>query len=80
MNTKKNVKSSFSSARIQTEYCIDTTCRRAFILGYNTFLVKDGHSTWNSPILTADQIIDQHNRVLGGYFVSLKKLNDIDFF
>jgi nicotinamidase-related amidase len=64
---------------LQTEYCIDTTCRRAFSLGYEVTLVKDGHSTWDSPDLTAQQIIDHHNRVLSGFFASLKNETDIEF-
>jgi nicotinamidase-related amidase len=64
---------------LQTEYCIDTTCRRAFSLGYNVTLVKDTHSTWDSPVLSAEQIIEHHNRVLGGLFVTLKNEQDIVF-
>jgi nicotinamidase-related amidase len=62
---------------LQTEYCIDTTCRRAFFLDYDVTLIKDGHSTWNSPPLTAQQIIDHHNNVLGGWFVTLKEEQEI---
>jgi nicotinamidase-related amidase len=66
-------------AGLQTEYCIDTTCRRAFSLGYQVILVKDAHSTWDSPLLTAQQIINHHNTVLSGWFITLKKERDIDF-
>lgn len=56
----------------QTEFCVDTTCRRARSLGYDVTLLSDGHSTWDSGDLTAAQIIDHHNRVLeGGQFVRL---------
>lgn len=64
---------------LQTEYCIDTTCRRAFSLGYETILVEDAHSTWNSPLFTAQQIIDHHNQVLAGWFTTLKKEREIKF-
>ena len=33
-------------AGIQTEMCVDTTCRRAYSLGYETTLVSDAHGTW----------------------------------
>jgi nicotinamidase-related amidase len=66
-------------AGLQTEYCIDTTCRRAFSLGYKVILVKDAHSTWDSPHLTAQQIIDHHNHVLGGFFVDLKRERKVRF-
>ncbi|MFX0113063.1 MAG: cysteine hydrolase family protein [Candidatus Hodarchaeota archaeon] len=66
-------------AGLQTEYCIDTTCRRAFSLGYEVVLVRDTHSTWNSPNFTAQQIIDHHNYTLGGFFVSLENENEVEF-
>jgi nicotinamidase-related amidase len=49
---------------IQTELCVDTTCRRAFSLGYKVKLVGDAHSTWNSSTLLASQIIEHHNHSL----------------
>ena len=64
---------------LQTEYCIDTTCRRAFTLGYEVTLVKDAHSTWNSPLLKAQQIIEHHNHVLGGWFATIKSEEEIEF-
>ena len=66
-------------AGLQTEYCIDTTCRRAFSLGYDVVLVKDAHSTWGSPLFTAKQIIEHHNHVLGGWFATLKNEREIEF-
>lgn len=51
-------------AGIQTEVCVDTTCRRAFSLGYDVKLVKDAHSTWNTSELTAAQVINHHNQTL----------------
>lgn len=64
---------------LQTEYCVDTSCRRAFSLGYKTILVKDAHSTSDSPVLSALQIIAHHNRVLGGSFVTLIDADKIIF-
>jgi nicotinamidase-related amidase len=66
-------------AGIQTEYCVDTTCRRAYSLGYQVKLVQDAHSTWDSGELKADQIIAHHNKVLGGWFVSLIAASDTTF-
>jgi len=66
-------------AGLQTEYCIDTTCRRAFSLGYTVILVNDTHSTWDSPLFTAQQIIDHHNNVLGGWFTTLKNERELEF-
>jgi nicotinamidase-related amidase len=64
---------------IQTEYCIDTTCRRAYSLNYDVMLVKDAHSTWDTDLLTAPQIITHHNEVLGGWFAKLKEVSELEF-
>jgi nicotinamidase-related amidase len=66
-------------AGMQTEYCVDTTCRRAYSLGYDVTLVSDAHSTWDTEHLTASQIIAHHNATLGGWFVTLKATRDSIF-
>lgn len=66
-------------AGLQTEYCVDTTCRSAFRLGYNTVLVQDAHSTYDTDMLAASQIIRHHNTVLSDWFVELKNTNEINF-
>jgi nicotinamidase-related amidase len=50
-----------------TEYCIDTTCRRAVTLGYDVTLVADAHLTRETPALTSSQIIEHHNLLLDGF-------------
>ncbi len=50
-----------------TEYCIDTTCRRAVTLGYDVTLVGDGHLSRDNGVLTAAQVIAHHNSVLDGF-------------
>ncbi len=64
---------------LQTEYCIDTTCREAFSRDYSVTLVSDGHSTYDTERLTAQDIIAHHNEVLGNGFASLKRSDEIDF-
>jgi nicotinamidase-related amidase len=54
-------------AGIQTEACVDTTCRVAFSMEYKVTLVSDTHSTWDSEDITAQQIIDHHNGVLSWF-------------
>jgi nicotinamidase-related amidase len=61
----------------QTEVCVDTTCRRAFSLGFEVALISDGHSTWNNATLTADQIIKHTNETLAGWFVHLTSLDEV---
>ncbi len=64
---------------MQTEYCVDTTCRSAVSKKINAFLVDDAHSTYDSPVLKAEQIISHHNSVLGGSFVKLVPTLDVVF-
>ena len=64
----------------QTELCVDTTCRRAFTLGFDVTLVSDGHSTWDNKTLTADQIIQHTNQTLAGWFVRLVPASDVGMF
>jgi nicotinamidase-related amidase len=59
---------------MQTEYCIDTTCRSAFSLGYNVTLVEDAHSTMDDVQnqISAKQKINHHNNVLGSCFADVQ--------
>jgi nicotinamidase-related amidase len=50
-----------------TQFCVDTTARRAVSLGYDVTLLSDGHATGDMGELTFSQIIAHHNRVLGGF-------------
>ena len=50
-----------------TEYCVDTTCRRAASVGYNVTLAGDAHFTRDNEVLTAASIIAHHNFVLDGF-------------
>jgi nicotinamidase-related amidase len=61
-----------------TEGCVDTTIRRAYSLGYNIELAADCHSTTDSNILTAEQIIKHHNQVLK-IFSEVKEAEKISF-
>lgn len=49
---------------IQTDFCVDTTCRQAATLGYDVTLVSDAHSTLDHEHLKAEQIVAHHNRIL----------------
>lgn len=48
----------------QSEFCVDTTTRRALALGYEVVLVSDGHSTLDNAVLSAAQIAAHHNETL----------------
>lgn len=49
---------------MQSDFCVDTTTRRALALGYPVKLVSDGHSTVDNGILTAAQISAHHTATL----------------
>ena len=49
---------------LQSEFCVDTTTRRALALGYPVVLVADGHSTLSNSVLSAAQISAHHNETL----------------
>lgn len=66
-------------AGLQTEYCVDTACRVAQTLGYAVTLAADAHSTFDTPILSAEKIIEHHNSVLSGIVESVTPARDIGF-
>jgi nicotinamidase-related amidase len=53
----------------QTEYCVDTSVRRATTMGYNVTLVGDAHTTddYDEAVLSAAKRIEYHNEVLDGF-------------
>lgn len=61
-----------------TEGCVDTTIRRAYSLGYNIEVAGDCHSTTDSNILNAEQIIKHHNEVFN-IFSTVKNSKEINF-
>lgn len=49
---------------VQSEFCVDSTVRRAMALGYPVVLVADGHSTFDNGVISAVQISAHHNKTL----------------
>ncbi|SRR5258706_880480 len=71
-------------AGAMTEFCVDTTCRRATSLGFDVTLVGDAHLTRDTDILSAAQIIAHHNSVLnefraGEHVITVKPTAQIIF-
>jgi nicotinamidase-related amidase len=66
-------------AGMQSDYCVDTTCRAAKALGYSIVLADDAHTTFDTKVLPAERIVAHHNATLGGAFVELAKSADIKF-
>jgi nicotinamidase-related amidase len=48
---------------LQTEFCVDATCRAALSRGFDVVLVADGHTTTDS-IVPASVAVQHHNRAL----------------
>ena len=49
---------------LQSEFCVDTTTRRALALGFPFQLIADGHTTVDNSVLSAAQIRRHHNETL----------------
>ena len=68
----------------QTQYCVDTTTRRAVSQGYDVLLASDAHTTFDNEILTAAQIVALHNETLENFWageqvVRVKPVDEIVF-
>ncbi len=66
-------------AGMQTEYCVDSACRAATALGYRSILVADAHTTFDTSVLSAAQIIAHHNLTLGDSFAELALGKEVRF-
>ncbi|MDF0663099.1 MULTISPECIES: cysteine hydrolase family protein [unclassified Rhizobium] len=67
-----------------SQFCVDTTVRRAVSLGYNVTLVADGHTTGDTATLTFFEIVAHHNETLDGFdagraIVDIRPTANIDF-
>jgi nicotinamidase-related amidase len=49
---------------MHSEFCVDTTTRRALAQGYPVTLVADAHTSAGNAVLTPRQVIDHHNATL----------------
>lgn len=52
---------------MQTEFCVDTAVRSAHEHGYKVTLVSDAHSTGDTQVLKAKDIVAHHNRTLADF-------------
>lgn len=67
-----------------TEFCVDTTVRRAAALGYDVTLAADAHTTHDKPHANAAQIRAHHNATLAaitgfGPRIVARTVDEIDF-
>ena len=57
---------------MQTEYCIDATCKSAFDLGYEIIIVKSSVTTYDNSLITAETITEFYEeQVWQGRFASV---------
>ena len=52
---------------MQTEYCVDTAVRAAFERGFAVTLAADAHTTGDTAVLHAKDIIAHHNATLANF-------------
>jgi len=65
---------------MQSEFCVDTAVRGAFERGIGVTLIADGHTTFDTPALTAANIIAHHNYTLqSGHFADVINADAIEF-
>jgi nicotinamidase-related amidase len=59
---------------LQSNYCVDTTSRRAVSVGYDVTLAGDAHTTEDNAVLTAEQMIAHHNNTLDNFWAGEHKI------
>ena len=69
---------------MHSEFCVDTTTRRALALGYPVTLVGDAHTSAGNAAISAAQVIAHHNATLSnissfGPRVTIVSAADIQF-
>lgn len=64
---------------LQSDCCVDTTCRRASSEGYEVVLAADAHSTFDCELLRGEQLVAYHNWSLGKRFALLQTSAQIEF-
>jgi nicotinamidase-related amidase len=64
---------------MQSEYCVDSAVRGAYERGYKVTLVGDAHSTGDTRVAKAKDIIAIQNDTLGGDFAAVRPAADIVF-
>jgi len=63
---------------IQTEYCVDTTCRVAFEHGFEVVMPEMTNTTYDNGDLSAAQIYEYHNRpIFEGRFATVPSMPEV---
>ena len=64
---------------MQSEYCVDSAIRGAYERGYKVTLVSDAHSTGDTRVAKAKDIIAIQNDTMWGDFAEVKPAAQISF-
>jgi nicotinamidase-related amidase len=64
---------------MQSEYCVDSAIRGAYERGYTVTLVSDAHSTGDTRVAKAKDIIAIQNDTMAGDFANVKPAAEIEF-
>ncbi len=62
---------------LQSEFCVDSTCRTGYALGYRVILVGDAHTTADSGQLSGAQIAEHHNRTLARAYATVTPASEV---
>lgn len=63
---------------MQTEYCIDTTCRVAFEKGYKLIMPEYTNTTFDNGSLTGKEIYEHHNlRIFKNQFAKMEDVEKV---
>ena len=63
---------------MQTEYCVDATCKVAFELGYHVIIPAGGTSTYRNGSFAAEDLIEYYeNRIWNGRFADVLPAKEI---
>ncbi|MBI3678247.1 MAG: cysteine hydrolase [Proteobacteria bacterium] len=65
---------------MQSEYCVDSAIRGAVERGYKVTLVSDGHSTGDTKVAKAKDIIAIQNDTMNGSFATVCKAEEMRVF
>ena len=60
-----------------TDYCIDTTIKVAFELGYQVTVLKYGTTTFDSKLLTAEQLQVHYENIWHNRFAKVKTIEEL---
>jgi nicotinamidase-related amidase len=64
---------------MQSEYCVDSAVRGAYERGYKVTLVSDAHSTGDTRVAKAKDIIAIQNDTLSGSFAAVRPAAEVEF-